>query len=176
MFQGLINDARRAASSIIGKYLGRAVVAIPFLISGAFATAGLTSTLSELYGTQSAYWIMAAGFTILGALVAVVVNVKEHEIEPEVAVADVAQSGAPPATTSEPGLTPLALLAPLLTNPMGANAALSVARWALRNVPLVILIGLLGMLIWPQQDRGSEAISPSDEGPAFEPGQSSVVG
>ena len=77
MFRGLISDAKAAVGAVIVKYVARASVAIPFVIAAGFATAALTLLLTERYGAQTAYWLVAGGFTLIGALAMLVVTVKE---------------------------------------------------------------------------------------------------
>jgi hypothetical protein len=45
MFRGLINDAKAAAGSLVGKYLVRASVAVPFIVAAGFGVAALTVSL-----------------------------------------------------------------------------------------------------------------------------------
>ena len=81
MFRGLINDVKSAAGSVIAKYLARASVAVPFVVALGFATAAITFTLVDRFGVIIAYWIVAAGFTLIGLVATLAITVKEQEEE-----------------------------------------------------------------------------------------------
>lgn len=164
MFTGVINDARRAANSLIGKFLGRAVVAVPFVIAGGFATAALTLMLIDRFGAQVAYWLVALLFTFVGVLAAAVVTVKEQESDAETLAADEQEQTTLQAV--DEALTPVAMLAPLLTSPFAASAGLTVLRWSLRNVPVLVLAALIVLLNWP---TGQPAGAAADAGEASAP-------
>jgi len=66
MFRGLINDAKAAAGSLVGKYLMRASVAVPFIVAIGFGVAALTVVLVEKFGSLYAYLMVAGGFTLIG--------------------------------------------------------------------------------------------------------------
>ena len=48
--------------------------------------------------------------------------------------------------------TPIALLGALMTMPGGAAGALSAARLLGRNLPLVLLLVMIGALFWPTKE------------------------
>ena len=81
MFRGLINDAKAAAGSLVGKYLVRASVAVPFIVAIGFAVAAITLMLVDRFGAINAYLMVAGGFTLIGLIAALVVTVKEQEEE-----------------------------------------------------------------------------------------------
>src|ERR1700738_4664226 len=81
MFRRLINDAKAAAGSLVGKYLVRMSVAVPFIVAVGFAVAAITVMLAHRFGAVTAYWMVAGGFTLIGLLAAFVVSVKEQEEE-----------------------------------------------------------------------------------------------
>lgn len=54
MFQGLINSAKTAVSSLILKYVARASVAVPFVIALGFALAALPPWRSTASATLPA--------------------------------------------------------------------------------------------------------------------------
>jgi hypothetical protein len=164
MFRGLINDAKTAAGSVIAKYLARASVALPFLLALGFATAAIASMLVARFGSIAGYWMVAGGFTLIGLVAALVVGVKEQ-------VEEVADKRAEASDTAEVGTDavaqaavqmPLALLGALFSMPGGATAAVGGGRMLVRNIPLVVLLVLLGMLFWPteraaDQEEAAEA-------------------
>jgi hypothetical protein len=151
VFRSLINDAKSAAGSVIGKYAIRASVAVPFVIAAGFGTAATTLVLVERFGAVMAYILMAGGFAALGVLAALVVSVKEQEEATEDAQAektDTAEVAGDAAAQAAVQL-PLALLGTLLTTPMGPGAAAGGARILMRNLPLVLLAAVLAFLFWP---------------------------
>jgi hypothetical protein len=81
MFRGIIDSARNAASKLLGKYLARASVAVPFLLAAGFGLAALTVMLSQRFGSLTAYRVVAAGLGVAGILAAAFVWAKEHKEE-----------------------------------------------------------------------------------------------
>jgi len=159
MFRGLINDARAAAGSLVGKYLVRATVAVPFLIAIGFTVAAITLMLIDRFGAISAYWMVAGGFTLIGLIAAVVVTVKEQEeeiAETQAEASDTA-SVATDAAAQAAVQAPLALLGALFSSPAGPAAPAGGAKLVLRNIPLVVLLALIGMLFWPSESPAEEA-------------------
>src|SRR5262245_27924986 len=121
-FRRALDNAKRAASSLMVRYAERAAVALPFVLAVIFAIAGLVAWLVDHFGAVTAYWLMAGGLVALGALAAAVIAVKEHEDEArnkqemeratEAVVSEVAKQA------------PLAIAASLLSTHAGASSAL----------------------------------------------------
>jgi hypothetical protein len=151
VFRGLISDAKAAAGAVIVKYVARASVAVPFLIAAGFATAALTVMLVDRFGPQTAYWMVAGGFTLIGAVAMLVVTVKEQE--EEVAEAEAVAADTPEVAKEVAVQAPLALLSALLASPMGPTSALGIARLLGRNLPLVLLLVVAGFLLWPTEPK-----------------------
>lgn len=151
MFRTLINDAKSAAGAVIAKYAVRASVAVPFVVAVGFGTAALTLVLVESFGSITAYGIMAAGFAAIGLIAAVAVTVKEQEeVVADAAAEENDTAGmATDAAAQAAVQLPLALLGTLLTTPLGPGAALGGVKMLGRNLPLVLLLALLGFLFWP---------------------------
>lgn len=159
MFAGLIQHAREAASHLVLRYVARASVAVPFVIALGFAIAAIAVMLVDRFGHVTAYWIMAGGLAILGVLAAIAVSVKEHEeqlAEKKAQQADTQEvvSGAAAQAIMQ---APVALLGTLFTAPGGATSAFKVARLLGRNLPLVLLLVMIGALFWPAPTDGEEA-------------------
>ena len=159
MFQELINDAKAAAGSLIAKYLARASVAVPFFAACGFATAAVTFLLVERFGAIAACWIVAAGFTVIGIIAALLVSIKEQEeevVEAEKAEQQDTASDAIDAAAHVVTQTPIELVTALLSTPMGPGALAAGARSMGRNLPVVVLIGLIGALLWSEEaDAGA---------------------
>jgi hypothetical protein len=159
LFAGLIQNAREAASHLVLRYVARASVAVPFLIALGFAIAAIAVMLVDRFGHVTAYWIMAGGVAVLGVLAAIVVSVKEHEeqmAEEKAQQADT-QEVVSDATAQAIVQAPVALLGALFTTPGGATSAFRVARLLGRNLPLVLLLVMIGALFWPAPEAEGEA-------------------
>ena len=169
MLEGVINDARKAASRLIATYLGRAVVAVPFVIAGGFATAAATLWLIEQFGSQLAYWILALVFTVIGLIASVIVAGKEEKIEQAAAAEQKEAAASGPLATAENVLAPAALLLPLLTSPLGLTASARLAKYGLKYFPVLVLAALMAALLWPLGARDGEtdgAAEPAPDGVA----------
>lgn len=160
MFTGLIQHAREAASHLVLRYVARASVAVPFIIALGFAIAAIAVMLVDRFGHVTAYWIMAGGLAFLGVLAAIVVSVKEREeqiAEQKAQQADT-QEVMSDAAAQAMVQAPLALLGALFTTPGGTTSAFKVARLLGRNLPLVLLLVIIGALFWPAAEvEGEEA-------------------
>lgn len=158
MFRGLINDAKAAAGSLVAKYLMRASVAVPFVVGFGFGVAALTVLLVDKFGQLYAYLMVAVGFTLIGLIAAVAVNVKEQEeeIAEKKAEADDTESVATDAAAQAAAQAPLALLGALFASPAGPSALAGGAKVVARNIPLVVLLALIALLFWPAGDKAGE--------------------
>jgi hypothetical protein len=159
MFRGLINDAKAAAGSLVGKYLVRVSVAVPFIVAIGFAVAAITVMLVQRFGAVTAYWTVAGGSTLVGLLAAFVVSVKEQEeeiAENQAEASDTASVGTDAAAQAAVQ-APMALIGTLLATPAGPAALASGAKILARNFPLVVLLMLIGMLFWPDEPTAEGA-------------------
>ena len=152
MFRGLINDAKAAAGSLVGKYLVRASVAVSFVVAIGFGVAALTVLLVDRFGGIYACLMVAGGFTLVGLVASLVVSVKEQEEEIAETKAEASDTAsvATDAAAQAAVQAPLALLATLLASPPGPAALAGGAKMLLRNIPLVVLLALIGFLFWPR--------------------------
>ena len=165
MFRGLINDAKTAAGSLVGKYLVRASVAVPFIVAIGFAVAAITLLLVDRFGAINAYLMVAGGFTLVGLVAALAVTVKEQE---EVVAESKAEAGdtasvATDAAAQAAVQAPLALLGTLFATPAGPAALAGGVRMLGRNIPLVVLLALIGLLFWPSEPTAESADADSDD-------------
>jgi hypothetical protein len=166
LFAGLIQNAREAVGHLVLGYVARASVAVPFIVALGFAIAAIAVMLVERFGHVTAYWIMAGGLAIVGVLAAIVVSVKEHE---EQVAEDKAQQADTQEVVSDAAAqaivqAPVALLGALFTTPGGATSAFKVARLLGRNLPLVVLLVMIGALFWPAPDAEGEEAQIGDAG------------
>jgi hypothetical protein len=153
VFRRLINDAKAAVVSVTLKYAARASVAVPFVIAIGFAIAAITAMLVQRFGSIAAYWMMAGGLAAIGIVAAVVVSVKEHEEEvaEEQAAKEETAAAATDAAAQALVQVPVALLGALMSMPGGASSAMRFARILGRNLPLVLLLVMIGALFWPTE-------------------------
>jgi hypothetical protein len=159
VFKGLINDVKAAAGSLVVKYAARASVAVPFVIAFGFATAAGTVMLVDRFGHVAAYWMVAGGFTLIGVIATLAVGVREHEEEVAEAEAEKADTAG---VASEVAMqAPLALLGALFSSPAGPASALGMIKLLGRNLPLVLMLVIIGTLVWPRGDEAS--VVPEEE-------------
>jgi hypothetical protein len=172
VFKGLIDDVKSAAASFLVTYLARASVAVSFLVALGFATAAVAVELTERFGAKNALWLLAGGFCAVGLLAALAVTMKEQQQElaaadeqerSEDAVGEMTSAAAAAAATQAAGHVPAALLGALLQTP--SASALPVARMVGRNMPLLLLLLLLGFLFWPTEPSAAEEHDPADAKP-----------
>jgi hypothetical protein len=163
MFRALLNDVKSATGSLIAKYVMRVSVAVPFLVALGFATAAITLMLVERYGAVAAYWMIAAAFTVIGLVAATVVSMREQDEAIAEAEAEKTDSRevASSAMAQAANQAPLALLGAILSSPLGPNALSGGAKLALRNIPLVVLVALVSLLLWPTDSSGEQRV-PAD--------------
>ena len=150
MIEGLIKEAETAAGAVVSKYAARASVVVPFLFALTFATLAITFALVDRYGAILAFTIVALAYGIVGVLAAIsVANAERGKTERHPTVQDAATTAA----TADVAKTvmaeaPLALVVSLLGSVGGPTAALGAARAVVRNWPLVVLAGLVGVLVF----------------------------
>jgi hypothetical protein len=161
MFQGLINNAKSAVSGLVLKYVARASVAVPFIIALGFALAATTVMLVDRFGHVTAYWAVAGGLALVGAIAAIIVSAKEREEEvaEQVAERTDTEEVVSDATAQAIVQTPIALLGALLTS--YPTTGISGVRLLSRNLPLVLLLVMIGSLFWPTQPE--EDLQETDE-------------
>jgi hypothetical protein len=171
MFRGLINDAKAAAGSLVGKYLVRASVAVPFIVAAGFGVAALTVSLVANFGALHAYMMLAGGFTLIGLLAAFVVSVKEQEEEVAETKdeANDTASVASDAAAQAAAQVPLAFLGTLLATPAGPSVLAGGAKILVRNIPLVILLAIIGLLFWSTESDAEAETSKGADLPVDKP-------
>jgi hypothetical protein len=162
VLEGLINEAEAAAGAVVSKYAARASVVVPFLVALTFATLAVTFVLIDRYDAISAFTIVALGYGAIGVVAAIsVTNIERAKTEQRVAVQDAATS----TVTADVAKTvmaeaPLALAASLLSTVGGPSAALGVTRALVRNWPLVVLTGLVGVLVFSEGQTVQTQVDP----------------
>jgi hypothetical protein len=157
MFQSVIQDAKRAIGATIERAVERAIVAVPLIVSLGFATAALTAYLTEVYGSRIAYTIIAAIFAVLGLIVALSMPTVSEDLAGENAEPEKKAEGATHASASGLGdlggsLTSIATL--VAGNPRLALAGVTLL---LRNVPMLLMVGLMTYLLLNDTHKKPEA-------------------
>jgi hypothetical protein len=172
MFQGLFKRAETTIDQVVGKYVGRAIVAIPLLVAGGFATAALTVKLVQLYEPVTGYSIMAALFAVIGLLTAVATGVgtaTEGVSQTQEAVSE-SSDASPGDSEAETLLTPDVMA--ILTS--AAPIALpGIARGIGRNLPLVFILAVLAFIVShfaePPPESTGEGHENTEAEPAVDP-------
>jgi hypothetical protein len=174
VFAGLINQTKTAVTRLVLQYVARASVALPFLIALGFALAAITLMLVQRFGHTAAYWMMAGGLVAIGVIAAIAVGVKEHEEEVAEKRAEQTEgSGVLGGATAQAALqAPLALLGAASAVPGGATTILKAVRVLGRHYPVVLLVGLIGLLFWPTPNSGASGLTDAEQKPdGFQPAQ-----
>jgi hypothetical protein len=123
--------------------------------------------LVQWFGQVTAYWIVAAGLAVVGLIAAAAVSIKEEQEEKAEELAEQAdtQEVVSQATAQALGQAPFALLGALATAPGGVTALLPVVRLLARNLPLVLLLVMIGALFWPSAAPSERSADPEDAEP-----------
>lgn len=176
MFKELFQRAQRTVDRTIDQVVYSAIVAIPFLIAAGFATATLTLKLTEEFGPETGYLLMAALFGVIGLVAFGIVSLRPQSIEETVAHVDPsAQDNAP---ESKPIFDDLSAAdKELLRSSLTAFAPLAapaILRLFTRNLPLLVAVGAAVAFVFRDQifdgsrstadsaDEGNEPSSPDD--------------
>lgn len=164
MFQALFKRAERSIDQAVARIAIRALVAVPLLIAGGFATAALTVKLVETYGAITGYALMAALFAVIGLVTLAIVGVnsrgepaeEQATAEPETA-ADTSGSHEEQSADIGDLLTPE--LRALLASAMPV-AVPGLLRGVGRNLPLIFVLAVVTFVI----SQFAERLDAEDEG------------
>lgn len=152
MFQGLLRRAEQSIDQVVAKYVSRATVAIPLIVAAGFATAAVSVKLVEMYGSVIAYSMMAAIFAVISLVTMAIVGTGNGaaETQPEPAQAADAASAEKTDEKLDAGLDPSDLLTPEVRAFLASTAPMAlpgIARGVGRNLPLLLVLALVGYLI-----------------------------
>lgn len=154
MFDRLFRRAERKIDSVVAKYVRRIIVAVPLLIAAVFATAALTVKMVELYGTLYGYAAMAGGFTVLSGVLALFALTGQRTPVEE------AEAAAGETADKVKDADDQPVVPPELLSVMTAAAPVALpglARAAARNLPLLIILAIIGYLFARYVSRSSSA-------------------
>ncbi|HPG89477.1 MAG TPA: hypothetical protein PLD46_07460 [Hyphomicrobium sp.] len=161
MFSALIHRAQSTVDNAIGQVVNRAIIAIPFLVAGAFATAALAFRLVREFGPETANLMLAGMFLVLGIMSAFIFRVRPlsegaaHDAVPE-ALAD--PQTVKSADSSIDGADRELLMAALTSAAPIALPAL--IRAILRNLPLVVaVLSALFVLTRPSDEPAASEVA-----------------
>lgn len=169
MFLGaLVRRAQHSIDSAIGNAVTRALVAIPFLVAVGFLTVAARIRLSDMYGAEIAYIILAGAYAFIGLIGLAITNARSAEVSEQPAAVDAVESEPIADASSDNPQDAFSgadreLLVAALTS--AAPVALpSVVRLLYRNLPVVLAL-LAAVLVFLSSDS-SEGSSESAQAPA----------
>ena len=147
MFQGLLKRAERSLDSVVAKFVGRAMVAVPLLVAAGFATAALAVKLVTLYGHVTAYALMAALFAVIGLITMAIVAIEQRPASETAATESEASAG----DTSEEATPDVAdLFGPEVRSVLASAAPVALPgmlRGVGRNLPLILVLAIIAVVI-----------------------------
>lgn len=136
MFANLFKRAEASVDNAIGDLGNRVLIALPFLVAIGFAAASLSIIANRTYGAETGNFILAAGFAVLGCIVAVVVKIRNsapaHVDEPEAPTDDKQHGAANSMFENEHVMGILSAAAPILLP--------ALLRTATKNWPLILAV------------------------------------
>jgi hypothetical protein len=162
MFQSIIRRAESAIDRSIDHAISRAVMVVPFVIAGGFATAALSQRLTLEFGPETGYWLMAGVFTVLGALTAAIVLARSPAAKGEAEPGEEQPSEAA-ATADEQSILPefgeaeREMVMSALTT-MAPIALPAVLRMLVKNLPI---IAVLAAALFVAMRQSAEPVEPS---------------
>lgn len=168
IFGSVIRRAEAAVDNILEQAMARVAVAALLIIAGGFATAALTTYLTARYGVGPGYLIMAGLFATLGLIAAVYVSVRTPA-SAEAAAEAQAKSEATPALGEEQPAAALPFSEAereLVTSALTSAVPIALpafVRMLLRNIPLVVLILVIGY-IFSRKETGAVAPAKAEPG------------
>jgi hypothetical protein len=138
VFGKLLSYATSGITNLIAKYAVRASVAIPILFAFGIGLAGLTVVLIDAFGYRDAYFLLAGGFVVLGAVATLGVWLKERNEEAENTLATEPTAVATTAVEVAKNI-PSAITSGTLD---ASSSFRGLANIAARNWPLVLAVGI----------------------------------
>lgn len=163
MFRALFRQAQETVESSITEVVVRALLAIPFLIAIAFASAALTIKLRDAYGGVIAMSVMAGVFALMGLIAtafhaarrsrsATAADVVEEPASAGVGVPEDVQTGGMSDTERDLLMAALTSAAPV--------AIPQLARLILRNLPILAALAAALFIITRPSVAGTEPNQP----------------
>ena len=160
MFGSLFRRAQATVDNAIGQIVNRAIVAIPFLVAAGFGTAAVAMRLNRELGPETASLVLAAAFSAIGLLTALVVYARTEK--PAAVTEDVSEAAEPDAALSDDaGMNDIdrELIKAALTT-AAPIAIPGLLRTLGRNLPLVAAVAAAAFVI--SRDAGNSALEPGE--------------
>jgi hypothetical protein len=153
MFGSLFRRAQATVDNAIDHAVNRVLVAIPFLIAAAFGIAALSIRLNREFGAEKASLILAAGFIVVGVVVALIVHSRAAKPpEPDTEAAEASERAADEAADPAMANVDRELLMAALTS--AAPIALpGILRAVMRNLPIVAAVAAAGFIMSRSNQR-----------------------
>lgn len=153
IFQSVIRRAETAIENMVDQALARVMVALPLLVAAGFATAALSTYLNTRYGTQNGHLIMAGAFAAMGLVAMLYVSSmgsSSSVSDGEVDAANQENSSSDQASADATASAFTDAERELMTSVLTTAAPIAVPglmRTVIRNLPLVILILIVGFIL-----------------------------
>lgn len=157
MFDRLFRRAERKIDTVVAKYVRRILVAVPLLIAALFATVAITVKLVEVYGAVYGYSMMAGGFAVLSGIIALFALTGAATPVEQAEASATAEEAEKIKDQDDAPLVPPELLSVITA---AAPIALpGVARAAARNLPILVILAIIGYLFARYAGGGGDKTS-----------------
>lgn len=162
MFERLFKRAERRIDSVVAKFVRRTLVAVPIVVALCFATAALAVKLVELYGAFNAYAMLAGGFAAI-AFIAALVNLLQAPATEGDSAKPEEQKPSESGREDEP-MFPADVMSVLsAAAPIALPALPILARALTRNMPLLLVLALVGYVFARFLGKPDEASGETDD-------------
>jgi hypothetical protein len=160
MLGSLFRRAQATVDNAIDHVVNRALVAIPFIIAAGFGTAALAMRLNREFGAETGSLILAGGFVIVGAIVALIVHSRTAKpVEPTAEAAETTERAAAEETDAGLANVDRELLMAALTT--AAPIALpGILRALMRNLPIVAAVAAAAFIM--SRDTQPDVLEPGE--------------
>ena len=160
MFGSLFRRAQATVDNAVGQIVNRTIVAIPFLVAAGFGTAAIAMRLNRELGAETASLVLAAAFSVIGLLTALVIYARaEHPAAMAEEEDEPAEPDAPLSDDASMNAIDRELLKAALTT-AAPIAVPGLLRTLGRNLPLVAAVAAAAFVI--SRDTGNSALEPGE--------------
>lgn len=155
MFASLFRRAEASVDNAIADFVGRVLIALPFIVALGFGAASLSIVANRTYGPEIGNLVVAAAFVVLGVIVAIVVKFRKSPLP----VVDEEPNESSPEQTASAGsifdneqmMGILSSAAPILLP--------ALLRTATKNWPLILAVAA-GLYVFSLSDTDTDAVPP----------------
>jgi hypothetical protein len=135
MFSALTDYVKLSAASVANRFVGMALIAIPFMLAAGFGLAAIHIAISNVYTPLTSAIFLTIAFSVIGLIVAAVVAIRRRRQQ---ALADEAL------THARSSLAATALMA----NPVLLLGAGRVAFRLIRQAPLLTILPIAAGVVF----------------------------